>query len=92
MTIDYNTLWPQSHAIRAKAEGWELALTVNSGDPITRAYFMIYDVSDDKTFKTRLHAQRHVSEQASKGSKFHRKAVDAVMNTRMFAGPTRKKK
>lgn len=79
--MNYAELWSDAHVIRAKEEGWELALTVNSGDPITKAFYMIYDISDNKTFKSRMAATIFVRDKANTGSKFHKKAIDACIHT-----------
>lgn len=85
-TNNYDRLWPAAKAEQAKAEGWEVGLVVNSGQPLTRAFFDIFDISSDQTFKNRSAALIHVFAKAKGGSRLHQDALTAVKATSIFRG------
>lgn len=83
----FDSIWTEHQAAKAKAEGWQLAITIDEGKPITSAYLFIFD--DGPRFPGRNAAYQHVLSQAYAGSKLCVDALSACAASRTYT-PTKK--
>lgn len=76
----FDRLWTEEMIQAAQAEGWELAITVDSGRPISAAYFEVFPVT--AAFSSRDMAAKFVIQKAYTGSKLHIAALTAIRGSR----------
>lgn len=77
----FDLMWTEEQNIRAQAEGWCMALTVDDGKPISTAYYEVYD--HGPKFPNRRQAMGFVVNQAQMKSKFHIEALGLRAASRM---------
>ena len=83
-------LWTEKQREAAQAEGWELALVVDEGKPVSTAYFEIFDHGPQ--FENRTAAVKHVIARAQMRSVLHIAALSARSASRVQQPtPTRKR-
>lgn len=85
----FDLCWNDSLQNKAREDGWNLGIVVNSGDPISRAYLDVFQVGPK--FVSRDVAAKHVLDSALKGSSLHINALTAIRESRTQPTPKGRK-